>query len=124
MYSGIKELDHHSSFVSLATPWKLHDGNLEHLAWQLESILGAMSQLLVRGFPHMRRIPVDSLLSVPVRVIGLNLDRSKLNTPQKYTHSISTHLLKKCVWLPHIDSIFKGLTGKTDPRENCKMSFL
>jgi len=114
MYSGIKELDHHSSFVSLATPWKLHDGNVEHLAWQLESILGAMSQLLVRGFPHMRRIPVDSLLSIPVRVIGLNLDRSKLNTPQQYLVS-SLHSMLCCSTLTMTIALIRTLRDQLLP---------
>ena len=82
LLTGIKELDTYPDVVALATPWSLKDTSLEQLAWQLDSCLSVTSQLLLRGFPQSRRVSVDSLMSLPVRLLGVTIDPSKVNTPQ------------------------------------------
>ena len=82
LLTGIKELDTFPDVVALATPWSLKDSSLEQLAWQLDSCMSVTAQLLLRGFPQSRRISVDSLMSLPVRLLGVTIDPSKVNTPQ------------------------------------------
>ena len=64
LLAGIRELDHFPDIVSLATSLKLRDsGGVEQLARQIEHMLAVIGQLLMRGFPQNRRVPVDSVLS-------------------------------------------------------------
>ena len=79
---GIKELDTFPDIVALASPWSLKDSSVEQLSWQLDSCMSVISQLLLRGFPQSRLVSVDSLLSLPVRLLGVNIDPSKVITPQ------------------------------------------
>jgi len=95
VFEGIRELDNHTDIVKLATPIKLNDSNTEQLAWQLDTMFGVLGEMLVRGFPQTRRVPVDSILSLPVRLLGLNIDQTKVNTPHQQLVS-SLHSLLCC----------------------------
>ena len=82
LLAGIKELDTFPDVVAMATPWALKEISLEQLSWKLENCMSVISQLLLRGFPQSRRVSVDSLLSLPVRLLGVSIDPRKVNTPQ------------------------------------------
>jgi hypothetical protein len=43
------------------------------LAMQMDRAIGVLGQLLIRGFPHVRVVPVDLLLSIPTRLLSLTL---------------------------------------------------
>jgi len=96
LYSHVREFDtFHSSSSSapLVLPQGV-GGQLERnmtLSMQLDRVLGVLGQLLVRGFPHARVIPVDMLLSIPTRLLSLTLPPA--STPSSYLlSSILSHL--------------------------------
>jgi len=78
LYPHVREFDTFNSPES-ATPFSLPQaggGQLERnitLGMQLDRTMGVLGQLLIRGFPHVRVIPVDLLLSIPTRLLSLTL---------------------------------------------------
>jgi len=78
LYPHVREFDTFNSPDS-ATPFSLPQGGggqLERnitLGMQLDRTMGVLGQLLIRGFPHVRVIPVDLLLSIPTRLLSLTL---------------------------------------------------
>merc|ERR1719369_1728812 len=52
------------------------------LAMQLDRTMSVLGQLLIRGFPQARIIPVDMLLSIPTRLLSLTLPPG--STPSHY----------------------------------------
>ena len=73
LLAGVKELDTFPDLVSLAPPWPL-EASLEKLAWQLETAMALLGRLLTAGFPHPRRVIVDTVLSLPVRLLSAATD--------------------------------------------------
>lgn len=81
LYPHVREFDTYdtsSSAPSLTLP-QGGGGQLERnivLVKLLDRIMGVLGQLLTRGFPHVRQVPVDMLLSIPTRLLSLTLPAS------------------------------------------------
>jgi len=87
LFSHVREFDTYltsSSATPLALP-QAGGGQLERnivLAMQLDRTMSVLGQLLTRGFPQARVIPVDLLLSIPTRLLSLTLPPG--STPSHY----------------------------------------
>lgn len=87
LYPHVREFDTFTTNSS-ATPLSLPQGGggqLERnitLAMQMDRAMGVLGQLLIRGFPHVRVVPVDMLLSIPTRLLSLTLPPS--STPSHH----------------------------------------
>jgi len=87
LFSHVREFDTYltsSSAAPLALP-EAGGGQLERnivLATQLDRTMSLLGQLLIRGFPQARIIPVDMLLSIPTRLLSLTLPPG--STPSHY----------------------------------------
>merc|ERR1712013_444710 len=96
LFSHVREFDTYltsSSAPPLVLP-QVGGGQLERnivLAMQLDRTMGVLGQLLIRGFPHARIIPVDMILSIPTRLLSLTLPSG--STPSHYLlSSLSSNL--------------------------------
>ena len=102
MFSGVREVDSYAEIVSLGAPVKMRSANLCQRAMQTETLMEVLGEMLTVGFPQARAVPVESFLSVSVRVLVMELQPG--DTPQSQLLS-SLHSLLCCSSLSLLTSL-------------------
>ena len=84
VFSGVRELDQYQDIVNTAQPLNIfteNNNNLEKQTLKIQNVLTIIGEMLVRGFPQKRRVPVESVLSVGGRIMNIKLDTG-VSTPR------------------------------------------
>ena len=106
VFHGVREVDNYVEIINQGSIVNLKSANISQRASQLVTLMELLGVVITGGFPQARKVSVESLLSVPVRVMSLEVEPA--DSPHSQLLS-SLHSLLSCSALALLSSLLSSL---------------
>lgn len=112
IFQGVREVENYVEIIQQGSPVNLKSGNISQRASQLVTLMELLGVILTTGFPQARKVSVESLLSLPVRVMSLEVEAG--DSPHSQLLA-SLHSLLSCSSLALLTSLLTSLGDQLAP---------